>query len=149
MNNGVGGPFLQMAVFCEKALQEKDGVISAIRIVDRFTVTPSSEIPPEALLTMNLPINLIIAFKSGDIKGKMELKVRPFSPSGEELQSFVGPLLFEGEDHGSSVVIQYGLSAKEEGIYWFDILLDNKLITKIPLKIIHARPKVIKNITLS
>lgn len=28
------GPFLQMAVFCERLLEEKDGVLSAIRIID-------------------------------------------------------------------------------------------------------------------
>ena len=30
--------YLQMAVFCEKVLREADGVLSVIRIVDRFTV---------------------------------------------------------------------------------------------------------------
>lgn len=139
MKENIGGPFLQMAVFCEKALQEKDGVMSAIRIVDRFTLTVSSEASPGSIPTMNLAINLIIAFKSGDIRGKMELKVRPVSPSGKEMPSFTGPLFFEGGDHGSSIIIQYGLSAKEEGIYWFDIILNNKFVTKIPLRIIYAK----------
>jgi hypothetical protein len=147
MKEGIGGPFLQMAVFCEKALQEKDGVMSAIRIVDRFTLTASSEVPPGSMPTMNLGINLIIAFKSGDIKGKMELRVRPVSPSGQEMPGFVGPLFFEGGDHGSSIVIQYGLSAKEEGIYWFDIMLNNKFVTKIPLRIIYAKATESKILT--
>ena len=44
------GPNVVAAVFCEKVLQEKDGVLSAIRIVDRFTVSveaPSGAAPPE------------------------------------------------------------------------------------------------------
>lgn len=142
MKEGIGGPFLQMAVFCEKALQEKDGVMSAIRIVDRFTLTTPGEVSPEVMPTMNLGITLIIAFKSGDVKGKMELKVNPVSPSGQGMPGFVGPLLFEGGDHGSSIVIQYGLSAKEEGIYWFDIVLNNKFVTKIPLRIIYAKATI-------
>jgi hypothetical protein len=142
MSKVMGGPFLQMAVFCEKALQEKDGVLSAIRIVDRFTLTTSVEPSPESMPAMNLAITLLVGFKSGDIKGKSELKVTPISPSGRELPGFVGPLLFQGNDHGASVIIQYGLSAKEEGIYWFDIILDNKFITKIPLRIVYAKTQI-------
>jgi hypothetical protein len=34
MSNG-DGPFLQTAVICEKVLQEQDGAVSAIRLIDR------------------------------------------------------------------------------------------------------------------
>jgi hypothetical protein len=34
-----GGPYLQMAVFCDRVLQEKGGVISIIRVVDRLIIT--------------------------------------------------------------------------------------------------------------
>ena len=38
MSNGErGGPWLQVAVLCEKVLQEVTGTLSAIRIVDRLT----------------------------------------------------------------------------------------------------------------
>jgi len=30
------GPFVAFAVFCEKALQEKDNVLTLIRVVDRI-----------------------------------------------------------------------------------------------------------------
>jgi hypothetical protein len=142
MKEGIGGPFLQAAFFCEKVLQEKDGVMSAIRLVDRFTLSSSAEGAPDLMPEINVGISILIAFKSGDVKGKLELKVRPVAPSGQELPGFVGPLLFEGADRGSSVVIQYGLSAKEEGIYWFDVILDNKLITKMPLRIIYEKTQV-------
>jgi hypothetical protein len=34
-----GGPHIQIAAICEKALQEADGVLSLVRIIDRFFVT--------------------------------------------------------------------------------------------------------------
>ena len=40
------GPYLVAALFCEKVLSEKDGVISTMRIVDRITITVSGEAPP-------------------------------------------------------------------------------------------------------
>jgi hypothetical protein len=142
MKDGIGGPFLQAAFFCEKVLQEKDGVMSAIRLVDRFTLSSSAEGSPDLMPSINIGISILIAFKSGDIKGKWELKVRPIAPSGQELPGFVGPVLFEGDERGASVVIQYGLTAKEEGIYWFDVMLNDKLITKMPLRIIYEKTQV-------
>ena len=142
MKDTIGGPFLQAAVFCEKVLQEKDGVVSAIRLVDRFTLSSSVEGAPDLMPALNFSISILIALKSGDARGKWELKVKPFSPSGQELPGFVGPVLFEGEDRGASVVIQYGLAATEEGIYWFDVMLNDKLITKMPLRIIYEKTQV-------
>ena len=40
------GPFLQSALICEKVLQEQDGVLSAIRIIDRiyFVIGPDGQL---------------------------------------------------------------------------------------------------------
>jgi hypothetical protein len=142
MEHGVGGPFLQTAVFCEKVLQEKDGVLSAIRIVDQFTVSSSVEGTPELMPSINIAASLLITFKSGDIKGKWELKVKPVTPSGQELPGFIGPVMFEGGHRGANVIIQYVLPAKEEGTYWFDVMLNDKLITKMPLKIVYTKAQI-------
>jgi hypothetical protein len=137
MKDGIGGPFLQMAVFCEKVLQEKDGVMSAIRIVDRFiqVVPPANVqgmIPPS-----RLDLSIVVAIKSGDVSRKAELKIIPRAPSGEELPGFSGQVLLEGDDRGVNIVVRYLFEGKEEGIYWFDVKLDGQLLTKMPLRIIH------------
>jgi hypothetical protein len=142
MKNAIGGPFLNMAVFCEKVLQEKDGVLSAIRIVDRFTHSTSFDGAPDIMPPFNIGVSIVIGFKSGDTKGKWELKVKPFAPSGQELVGFTGPVFFTGEEQGATVVIQYGLMAKEEGVYWFDIMLNEKLFTRMPLRIIYEKTLV-------
>lgn len=33
-----GGPYVNAALICEKVLQETDGVLSVVRIIDRFTI---------------------------------------------------------------------------------------------------------------
>ncbi len=38
-----GGPYLQAAFFCERLLEEADGVLSAIRIVDTVTISGEDE----------------------------------------------------------------------------------------------------------
>ncbi len=74
MKNDIGGPFLQMAVFCEKVLQERDGVLSAIRIVDRFMHSLSGAEAPEIMPPIKTEVSILIGLKSGSVRGKQELK---------------------------------------------------------------------------
>jgi len=139
MNDGIGGPFLSMAVFCEKVLQEKDGVLSAIRIVDRFIHTIVGVQAPDKMPSFKIEFSILVAFKSGDAKGKQELKVTPIAPSGKELPGISLPILFEGAERGTNVNIGYALETQEEGLYWFDVTLNGKSFTKMPLRIIYQR----------
>jgi hypothetical protein len=43
------GPYLIAALICEKVLQEKDGTVSIIRMVDRVTLTTQAALSPETL----------------------------------------------------------------------------------------------------
>ena len=46
----IKGPFITCACLCEKVLQEKDGILSAVRIIDRMTINlipnPAFSLPP-------------------------------------------------------------------------------------------------------
>jgi len=59
------GPFLAAAVICEKILEERDGVKSAIRIVDRVTRTVVGPSPPEEMEPFDWDGALLIKLKSG------------------------------------------------------------------------------------
>lgn len=133
------GPYLVTAVLCEKVLEEKDGVISAIRIVDRIV---HSAVGPEAPEEMPpIPVNLIglITFKSGAARGRHTVRLRPQAPAGLNLPDIALPVHFEGEDRGANLVVQLGLQAAQEGLYWFDVLLDDELVTRMPLRIMYQR----------
>lgn len=49
------------------------------------------------------------------------------------------PVFFEGQDRGVNVVLNINFAAEEEGIYWFDVLLHEQLVTRIPLRILYQR----------
>jgi hypothetical protein len=57
------GPYLQAAFFCERLLEEADGVLSAIRIVDTVTIWEDKNSSEARLRRVDL--TLFIAFKSG------------------------------------------------------------------------------------
>ncbi|HEV8342868.1 MAG TPA: hypothetical protein VGR30_10915 [Candidatus Binatia bacterium] len=139
-NEETGGPYLGIAVLCEKVLHDKDGVLSLIRVVDRLTVT-ASEIgkPPEQMPPVTVNLEAVIMFKSGTAKGNYTVTLRPVLPSGRLIQEISLPILLEGEDRGVNLVINVGLQAQEEGLYWFDVLLNGELITRMPLRLQYQR----------
>lgn len=93
-----GGPYLAIAVLCEKVLQDKDGVASLIRIVDRVTVTAAGTEAPEEMPVVGLSYVMALAFKAGIARGKYLVTLRGESPSGEALPETTTPVLFEGEE---------------------------------------------------
>ena len=139
MEGSIGGPFLQIAAFCEKVLNEKDGVISAIRIIDRITITLAGKDAPENLPPMNLAITLLVRFKSGDASGKYELNIKPLSPSGKQLPTFTFPFVLGGGELTANMILGYNVQIEETGIYWFEILLGEQLYTKVSMNVIYER----------
>ena len=133
----VGGPYLAAAVFCEKVLQERDGVASLIRIIDRTTVTLGKDAPPD--LPVTLEPMLFLSFKSGFAKEKMPVVIRPLSPAGQSLPAVTTDVLFEGDDRGVNLVVQMKLEAKEEGLYWFDVTVEGRLVTRVPYRVLYQR----------
>lgn len=137
MKSETDGPFIALAVLCELVLDEKDGVLSVIRIVDTLTINMSDS-PPG--LKPAVDITAVLSFKSGSYQGKRLLKIAPTDPTGVKLQpvqSFLA--VFEGNERGANFIIKMLMPADKEGVYWFDILLDETFMTRMPLRIKHQQ----------
>lgn len=132
------GPYLTMAVLCERVLQEQDGVLSAIRIIDRITQSAEGPGAPDEMPPFPIQLTALLSFKSGEARGRRKVTLRPEDPSGHQLKGAEMPLLFEGEDRGMNVILQIGLVAEYEGLYWIDVLLDQERVTRMPLRVIYA-----------
>jgi len=133
------GPYLAMAVLCEKVLNEKDGVLSAIRIIDKIVHTIAGKEVPDHFPGGTFILNALISFKSGERGGKFKLRFIPSTPSGEKMAEFSGPLVLEEKGKSANVIINMNLQFKEIGLYWFDLYLDDNLITRIPLHIEYQK----------
>ncbi len=139
MHDEIGGPYLVLATFCERVLQEKDGVLSIIRMIDRIVVTVSGPTVPEQMPAGQINFPLAIALKSGFIKGSYNLKLVPNTPSGKHLAETTVGVLFEGDDRGVNVILNVQVMAQEEGLYWFDLFFESQLLTKIPFRLVYQR----------
>lgn len=135
------GPYIQVAAFCEQVLQEKDGVISLIRIIDTLTHTEAGPNPPEQMPPITWNMKLVLMLKPGLAIGRHEIKVTPQSPSGQSKNSFTTTIYFEGSgNRGANVILELPkFCFDEEGLHWFGIYFDNSLLTRIPFEVKYLR----------
>jgi hypothetical protein len=130
-----GGPYLSAAFLCEKALIEQDGVKSAIRIVDRWTIRG----PEPVMQPSDINLTIYIRFKSGWSRGAMRLRVDLITPGPEPVQTILQQqVLFEGEeDRGIDLIAPTRLVVDTPGIYWFNVYLRDELATRMPFRVIY------------
>jgi hypothetical protein len=135
----VGGPFLAAAMFCESTMEDKDGVLSAIRIVDTVNLWLAPNAPP-SLPSNDEPIgtsqNALVTFRTGDSPGTHSVGFVINSPSGEKGVSHAKD--FElGKEPNSGVNIRTAVPIKitGSGVYWIDVILDGKRVTRMPLNV--------------
>lgn len=131
--------YLAVAVFCEKVLRESDNVLSFIRIVDRINVFgPAPEIKNSPIQA--IPLTMMIIFKSGILRGKQLISVRPIAPNGEPMPEMSFPLLFEGDDErGNALQTNMQFQPREEGLFWFDVYLNEEFVTRMPLRVTYQQ----------
>ena len=131
------GPYLQMAVICERVLREQDGVLSVIRVIDRVTHTIVGAQLPDPLPPVSYTLWFVLAFKSGSARGRQALKIVQEQPSGLRRDLFEHSLIFEGEDRGASFLAQVQAKFEQEGVYWFDVFLSDQFVTRMPFRLTY------------
>ena len=132
------GPYLSAAFLCERVLIEADGVKSAIRIVDRINHQPVVSETAAGMEPFDFRLFLLLRFKSGSARGPMQLEVRFVKPSGESPPPLKQTVNFEGEDdRGIDIVARFDLKLDQAGLFWFDVLLENERVTRIPLRVVY------------
>jgi hypothetical protein len=136
------GPFLAAALFCEKVLQEKDGVTSLIRVVDRLITQATGVNPPEQMPRLQANLTLFISLKAGFARGSYAVHIRSTNPLGRSADLATLPVLLEGDDRGANLVGIMQLQLDEPGLYWFDVLFEQRLLTRIPLRVVYQRLSV-------
>jgi hypothetical protein len=133
------GPYVQMALFCERVLREGDGVFSVIRIVDQINHTERGVSPPEDMPEVHFPLELILSLKAGSARGRSEIKIIPEQPSGETLPPLTMSVILEGENKGAVIHSRIDIPYKYEGLYWFRVEFDGNVITRLPLEVRYSR----------
>jgi hypothetical protein len=133
------GPYLTVGTFCEQVIEDKSGVLSLIRIVDRMNITAQGPTAPENMPPAMLNWFLVLNFKSGEARGSHPVKIEPELPSGIRLEPMTLSAHFEGGNRGANIVSKINMKLEMPGIYWFRIYVDDEFLTQIPVEVIYSR----------
>lgn len=134
------GPYLLAALICERVLEEKDGVLSAIRIVDRVVRSAYGPEPPAYMEPFEYDLSFLFVLKTGENPGNFRLTVEPIKPvTNERLPPIQSTLILEPPgDRGMNFVARAKVMLDLPGIWWFDVGLNGKRITRIPFNVIYV-----------
>jgi hypothetical protein len=122
----VSGPWIQTAVLCERVEGEDLGKVTAADIVDGVAIEGGSQ----------LDLNLMIALVRGDWQGAIRLHVVAYNPEGAAISA----MDVEGDPPAipyalSRIVVPIELVPGQPGVYWFDLTIEDRIITRVPLRI--------------
>jgi hypothetical protein len=133
------GPFIQIACFCENVIEDKTGVLSLIRVIDTITHSLAGSSPPENMPPVTFPFKTVIALKSGMARGRNNIRIVPNCPDGSSKDPIEFTVHFDGEEKGANIIVNMTFTFPIEGLYWFDIYLQESKLTSIPLRIRYNR----------
>jgi hypothetical protein len=143
MSDSMSGPHLSAAFLCEKVLREGDGVLSFVRVVDRF-IRPRPSAVPKGAQILPIQVMLVASFKSGGLPtGPYKVKTRLHKPesTGSPLFETDNDVFVEGgEDQGFALVNPLVMNPEEQGLYWIDVLFEDRMVTRIPFRILFVSP---------
>ncbi len=133
-------PLVQAACICEKVLVEADNVPSLIRVVDTYTLPLA---PEEARslggdVPYGVNLTVFVSLKSGEVVGNFAVGLRLIGPDDMEQPVRQWPVELRGGEHGANLKIMFALQKPKLGLYWFDVLWDGEVLTRIPFRLTSA-----------
>jgi hypothetical protein len=120
-------------------LREADGVASVIRVIDRLIHTEAKPDAPAEMPPVTYEMKLVIMLIPGSALGRHELKIERELPSGLREKPVAITVQMEGGNRGANIVMDVKMTFPLEGLYWFNVYLDDALLTKMPFQVLYQR----------
>ena len=127
-----GGPYVALAVLCQRVDLQPDGSADLIGIVDGLAVDDPSD-PDTPPLVLN--VRAVVALRGGSVRGSRRITLRGWFPSGSEGLAADKPVVFSEERPAVTLNMPLELELPELGTYVFDVLCDDELLTAITLDV--------------
>jgi hypothetical protein len=131
--------YLAAAFLCDRVLEEKDGTVSAIRIIDTIAVT----LPPNLTADTKPGIQLkgLVSLKNAEARIDPQthhVRLQVHTPSGRELPASEVDFVFKPEElAGHNLILNMTMLVEEFGSFWIDVSVDGESITRIPFRLLE------------
>jgi hypothetical protein len=87
---------------------------------------------------LGIQVNAVLGFKSGRVQGPREVSLTVKGPQNTVLERKQPvPVHFPGGHLGFNLAFTLGFESREAGVHWIDVLVDENLVTSMPLEIVH------------
>jgi hypothetical protein len=141
------GPQIAAAVLCDAILQDKDGALSAIRIIDTINGTLPPDTPddvPSEEKPVSVPLSILVIIRSADSSGRHKIRIIPELPSGRLIKPILeDDATLSPEPHGGlNIRLTSNVLAPGSGLYWLRVIIDGKILARMPFKINFIRTEV-------
>jgi hypothetical protein len=134
-------PYLKLGTICERVLEEKDGVLSLIRLWDTFTITITGKEPPDQLPSGAKLLTIIMSWVGG--LGSHEAAFNVISPDGETQRSPRSwSFTLNAINQGHNIIVTLPVGIIKEGVYWIEFILNDQVRSRVPFHIIYQRQKL-------
>lgn len=134
-------PRLKIGAICERVLQEKDNVLSLIRVVDKFTITITGKEPPDQLPSGVTSLTIVMSWVGG--LGTHEATFNIVSPDGNTQKcprSWSFTLNAINSPH--NIIVTLPVTLTQPGIYWIEFLLNSEIKTRMPFQVLYERQQI-------
>ena len=133
-------------MFCQDILEDTTRNISALGIMDgiQFQIAPNMPDDfPSKITPIQAALNLLIIIRTGDSPGEHDLKLIMQTPSGKRSELSSRKIELSSDPNGGAQLkIRTNLQLYSSGVFWIDLILDGKRITRMPLNVIFVRPEM-------
>ncbi len=139
------GPHVQLAVFCEKVLEEKSGTISVVRVIDTWLTTATGPSAPAKMEPIALNVTYLLSLMAGAARGRHTITLELEEPSGLSRPLSQFDANFSGPNMGINLIVNTPLICELEGVYWMNALIGfpgeqpNILLSRTPLTVRYQR----------
>lgn len=126
------GPWVAAALLCREVHQQPGGAVrDVIGIFQEILVEIGDTIPTRE------PAKLFISFLRGETTGGHGISITANLPNGETQSVGQLDLEFQPGVIGNDVVAEIAVPTDQAGVIWFNILLDERLVTRVAVRIQH------------
>lgn len=125
-----GGPYITAALFCQVVTRMPDGEWSAAGIHQGSVGTGAPGTYAEPVLFVSLA--------GGKRRGPFRVEVIALLPNGQRSR-VIEPesLSFAHPGAGHTLTGRIKVPADQEGVIWFDVMVDGRFLTRTPFQIQH------------
>lgn len=142
------GPFVQVATLCERILEEKDNVLSLVRVIDGWTSWAQGPDAPNEMPPFLLVGTYLLALKAGAARGRFRYRFDLELPSGQTQTLTEMDANFQAGVGGVNLRVDLRLQIVHEGTHWVNVVCtypeptptaSGTLVSRTPLSVQYMR----------